>query len=91
MGVMRKCTTSGILAVLAATVVACGSLGAGQQAGSASAAGMKYVAGTGGGTTYLMADGTNGMGAANDRRQTDPAAALTGGYCPREWCPPLEP
>lgn len=76
--------TGSILAVLAAIVVACGSI-----QGSAGTADPQR----GGGANYLAADDSYGVGLARPdiAGSTVPAEARTDGYCANGWCPPLEP
>ena len=75
--------TGSILAVLAATVVACGSI-----QGSAGKADPQRQ---GGGANYLTADDSYGVGLAHIADSTVPAEARTDGYCPNGWCPPVGP
>ena len=76
--------TGSILAVLAATVVACGSVQGSAGSGDAQPQG---------GASYLTADGSYGVGLGHldIAGSTVPAEARTDGYCPNGWCPPLEP
>jgi hypothetical protein len=98
--------TGSILAVLAATVVACGAI-----QGSAGTTDPQHG---GGGAQYLTADDSYGVGLRRPDINRDyppqeqdvpeflkaqigvsgpsvPAGALAGGYCPSGWCPTLEP
>jgi hypothetical protein len=92
----RKRITGGILAVLTATIVACGSI-----QGSAGSGDAQRV---GGGANYLSEDGNYGIGlsrpdinrdyppqGAQVGGASDTDGALTDGYCPNWWCPPLAP
>lgn len=70
MDIKRRRITGGILAVLAATVVGCGSA----NAGSAS----RESRGSGGGSVYIMADDQHGVGPQNSSRAGGGAAGSLG-------------